>query len=565
MTITDLPPTAALPHQAPAPPGTVSAPPGPVSAAADFVSGAGPSASAAPGSDTRGDKALDIGLVLAAAVGGTIMGAIGFSMSYSTLALTALHWGFSAKMAPWFPVGVDSSIVVCLALDLYLVKRGIPWPVLRMMAHLMTGATIWFNASSQGSVSSDPVRAASHGVMPVLFVVGVEAGRRLIIQKARLATGTVTDRVPLYRWVLSPFATPRFYRRMRLYSVTSYPEMVRRDQELIAYELWLKRKYKGDLSKASEDERLPMTMAPYGYTVAQALAMPAEQARAAAERAEAEERRERAAETRRQLDQADAESERLLAKGKVETTRSQVSAQTGQAQARARASVTAAERAAQLEEEALETAVMAEARARTATAERLEAQERRDAAAADELAADAQRRADAVRRAAEQDAETAELETRAIESAAAAEARKTAAEADLAAAETEKAAAETRLAAAETDAGAERAKEAAARSTAEIQRQELAAAEALKAAAEMLLAAAEIERRAVEAEDTAKLKPRERAARKVARMVLATEHKDPDRLPLADIQRELDVSSPATASEYRAEAAELLRAGYRPA
>jgi hypothetical protein len=35
-------------------------------------------------------------------------------------------------------------------------------------------------------------------------------------------------------------------------------------------------------------------------------------------------------------------------------------------------------------------------------------------------------------------------------------------------------------------------------------------------------------------------------------------------LPLADIQSGLAVSSPATASQYRAEAGELLAGGYRP-
>ncbi|WP_030423105.1 hypothetical protein [Streptomyces sp. NRRL F-5065] len=48
-----------------------------------------------------------------------------------------------------------------------------------------------------------------------------------------------------------------------------------------------------------------------------------------------------------------------------------------------------------------------------------------------------------------------------------------------------------------------------------------AAAEADRAAAETRLAAAETERRAVEIEDAARLSPRERAVRRVARMILA--------------------------------------------
>ncbi|WP_270891894.1 DUF2637 domain-containing protein [Streptomyces sp. DHE17-7] len=84
------------------------------------------------------------------------------------------------ELAPWFPVGIDAGIIAFLALDLYLIRKGTPWPLLRMAAHATTGATIWCNASSWGHIGTDPVKAASHSVMPILFVIGVEAARRLI-------------------------------------------------------------------------------------------------------------------------------------------------------------------------------------------------------------------------------------------------------------------------------------------------------------------------------------------------------------------------------------------------
>ena len=139
-----------------------------------------------------------------------------------------------------------------------------------------------------------------------------------------------------------------------------------------------------------------------------------------------------------------------------------------------------------------------------------------------------------------------------VETQTIAEARKAAAEADRRAAETERAAAETRRAAAEADrkkAEEDRLQEVA---LADAARANQEAAEAEKAAAETRRAAAEIEQRAVEAEDVAKLKPRERAVRRVARMILVAGG-DADRLPLADIQHELAVTSPGTASEYRQE------------
>ncbi|MFD5951980.1 DUF2637 domain-containing protein [Streptomyces collinus] len=571
MTITDMPQTAAPDTPTSHPPDRASDAPEKVSGTARGVSSTDKRKTIKPTRDR-----LMTALSLVAAFGGTLVGVIGFAMSYSTLAKVALSWGFSKELAPWFPVGVDASIIAFLALDLYLIRKGTPWPLLRMAAHAMTGATIWFNASSQGHIGTDPVQAASHGVMPILFVIGVEAARRLIIQKARLEAGTVTDRIPLHRWILSPVATPRFYRRMRLHNVTSYPEMIRRQQELIGYEQWLKRKYDGDLGKATEDELLPMKMAAHGYTVAQALAMPEQQERAAEARAEEAERRRLDAETRRELARKKAEADRLEAQGQLEAVRARVEGETGQARAHARAQVSAAERAAELEEAALETAVIAEARAREAEAERKEAQEREAKAAADVRAAELERQSAEKRRLAAEADRVAAAEAQAIETAEIAEARQRAAEADRLAAETERAAAETRRRAAEADRLAAEENERKATADANTQAARKREAETEYAAAERRLAAAEVERRAVEIEDVAKLTPRERAVRRVARMAFAAGavfvgldadgmHRELCRVvSIADVQREFDVSSTDTASKYRQEAVALIAGGYRP-
>ncbi|MER6375322.1 DUF2637 domain-containing protein [Streptomyces mirabilis] len=578
MTITDMPQSAA-------PNTPISRTPTAVSGAPEFVSGAPEFVSGAPEfvSETKKrnpikparDRLMTV-LSVAAAIGGPLIGAIGFAMSYSTLAKKALTWGFSPDLAPWFPVGVDASIIVFLALDLYLIRKDTPWPLLRMAAHGMTFATIWFNASSQGHITGDPVRAASHGVMPLLFVIGVEAARRLFIKKTQLEAGTATDRIPLHRWILAPVATPRFYRRMRLHGVTSYPEMIRRQQELTAYEQWLKRKYRDDLSKASDDEKLPMKMAAHGYTVAQALAMPEQQEREAEKRAEEAERRRLDAETRRDLAQKKAEANRLEADGELEAVRARVEGNTAQARAHARAQASAAERAADLEEQAMETTLVAEARSRQAEAERKEAQEREAQAAADVRTAELERQAAEKRKEAAEADRVAAAEAQAIETRGIAEARKAAAEADAAAAETAKAAAETRRRAAEADrlTAEERERTATARANTQAAREREAETELR--AAETRLAAAEAERRAVEIEDEAKLTSRERAVRRVARMALAAGlvtvglgadeiHPALSRvISIADVQREFDVSSTDTASKYRQEAAALLADGYRP-
>ncbi|MFD5819387.1 DUF2637 domain-containing protein [Streptomyces sp. NPDC127038] len=569
MTITDVPHQAAPDTPVSVPPAPVSGAPGPVSWAPDSVSETDNRNPIKPGRDR-----LMLVLSAVAAIGGTLVGVIGFAMSYSTLAEVALSWGFSHRLAGWFPVGVDASIIAFLALDLYLIRKDTGWPLLRAAAHTMTAATIWFNASSQGDIGADPVRSASHGVMPLLFVIGVEAARKLFIKKVQLEAGTATDRIPLHRWILSPLGTPRIYRRMRLYGITSYPEMTRRERDLKGYEQWLLRQHNGSLDKASDDERLPMTMAPYGYTVAEALALPERQEREAQERAEEAARRRLEAQTRQEQAQARAEADRLRAEGMLEAVRAQVAAETGQARAQARAQVSAAERVAEREEAALETALLAEARAREAAAEREAAQQREAAAAADVRAAALEQQAADKRKLAAEADRIAAAEAQAVETQAIAEARKAAAEADRAAAETEQAAAETRRATAEANrqrAEEERLQEAAVADTARAQQD---AAEAHQRAAEMRLAAAETERSAVEAEDAARLTPRERAVRKVARVALAaglipiglSEHEVQRELSrlvsIADVQSACDVSSTDTASRYRTEAAALIASGY---
>ncbi|MFI5945559.1 DUF2637 domain-containing protein [Streptomyces uncialis] len=622
MTLTDWPRTAAEPHPDPASPAAVSGTPEPVSQTPDIVSDAPESVSEtesgtgtkpSPGKLT-GTQKWAIGGIVTAAV---ILAGIGLYLSFEHVAVFAhkeLRFTSLGK-GQLFAIGVDVGIMVLIAVDLLMawLKRPISW--IRYPVWLLTAATVVLNAASGAPKDRawqplDYVAAGAHGVVPVLFIMVVELGRDAIDRIVR-PDQAERDSIPWIRWTLAPIATSRIFRRMRLWGVTSYPEMTRRDQDLIAYEQWLKRKYKGNLGKATEDEMLPMTMAPYGYTVAQALAMPDQQEQAAAERDEQAEQRGRDAETRKILAEKKAEGERARAQGLLDTELARIAGQTGEAQAHSHAQISAAERAAELEREALDNAVIAEGRAREAQAERKEADEReaaaqadlrtaglerqaaeqrRDAAEADRVAAaeaqaiETQTIAEARKAAAEADVEKAELErlaahkrkdaaeadrvaaaeAQAIETQTIAEARKAAAEADRRAAETEKAAAETRRAAAEAD--RKKAEEDGRREDAllDIARSRKAAAEAERVAAETRRVAAEIERRAVEAEDTAKLKPRERAIRKVARMILAAAGGDADRLPLSDIQHELAVTSPGTASEYRQEAAELLAGGYHP-
>ncbi|MGW4359475.1 DUF2637 domain-containing protein [Streptomyces californicus] len=574
MTLTDMPQTAAGPDPVSPPPtlvsetpDAVSATPGTVSETPDLVSetqkrNPDEALPVVPRGPLTTTQKLTVGGIVVFAL---VLAGIGLYLSFAHVAKFAheeLRFG-SLDKGRLFAVGVDVGIMVMIAVDLLMawLKRPITW--IRYPVWLLTSATVVLNAASAAPKNRpwtlvDYVASFAHGVVPILFIMIVEVGRDAIDRIVR-PDRAERDAIPLIRWVLAPLATPRIYRRMRLWGVASYPEMVRREQDLLAYEQWLKRKYDGDLSKASDDERLPMKMAPYGYTVREALAMPDQQEAEAEEREEEAERRRLEATTRKELAEKRAEAERLEADGQLETVRARVDSEKGMARAQSKAQIAAAER----DEAALETAVQAEARTRRAEAERQEAEAREAAADADLRTAELEEAAAQKRKAAAEADRVAAAEAHAVETQAIAEARRAAAEADRVAAETEKAAAETRRAAAET----------ARLEAEEIERQEVAAAgieaarkaaaETARAAAETRRAAAEIERAAVEAEDIARLKPRERGLRKVARMILAVGG-DAERLPLADIQHELLLNSPGTASEYRAEAVQLLADGYVP-
>lgn len=503
---------------------------------------AAPATEAAPPATGRGAVLVGRALMVVAAIGMPLVGVIGFAASYSTLERFAADNGFSTTFAPWFPIGVDVSIVALLAMDLVMVRRGMPWPLLRFAAHAMTLVTVLLNASDGISEDvsvwsglwADPLWAVSHAAMPGLFVLGVEAARRLLMHAARIEEGTETDRIPVHRWLLAPARTGRLYRRMRLAAVRSYPEMVERERALAGYRVWLTQELGGDLSKATEVQMLPITMARHGYTVEEALALPAKWEAEAAKR-EAEEAARKAEDEATAAERAaELEIKKLESVARVESARHRVAAQTGTVAAESEA-VTA----------------QAQAQAETAKA-----------------------RAELTRRAAERQAET---EAQAMESEEAATARLRGAEADRRAAAAEEEATRLRLVAVRQAEEAERREAEAERREAEraaarrrTREDDAAAAAAERKAAEDRAAAARAEAAAEAAEDYIRLTPRERSVRRVARMLLAAHPAgtspaaiDIKAVPLSVIEERLGVAQ-TTAGDIRKEAKALIDGGYQP-
>lgn len=166
-------------------------------------------------------------LIVAVAIGAAVIAAIGFVGSYAAVRTLAEAKGFG-RFALAFPIGVDAGILVLLALDLLLTWLRMPLGMLRHTAWFLTGATIVFNAAAAWP---DPVGTGMHAVIPVLFVVMVEAARHAIGRAADLTAGRHMDSVRVSRWLLDPASTFFLWRRMKLWELRSYDQVIALEQQ----------------------------------------------------------------------------------------------------------------------------------------------------------------------------------------------------------------------------------------------------------------------------------------------------------------------------------------------
>jgi hypothetical protein len=211
---------------------------------------------------TRTHRIL-VGIVVAGAV---IIAGIGFAGSYAAVRTLALHKGFG-WFANVFPIGVDAGIVVLLALDLLLTWLRIPFPLLRQTAWLLTAATIAFNGAAAWP---DPLGVGMHAIIPVLFVVSVEAARHAIGRVADITADKHMESVRITRWVLAPVPTFRLWRRMKLWELRSYEETIRREQDRLVYRARLRARYGvAWRRKAPIEAIMPLRLAKYGVPLAE--------------------------------------------------------------------------------------------------------------------------------------------------------------------------------------------------------------------------------------------------------------------------------------------------------
>jgi hypothetical protein len=198
--------------------------------------------------------------------GAVIIAGIGFAGSYAAVRELALKKGFG-NFSYVFPIGIDAGICVLLALDLLLTWIRIPFPLLRQTAWLLTAATIAFNGAAAWP---DPLGVGMHAVIPVLFVVAVEAARHAIGRIADITADKHMEGVRLTRWILSPGPTFLLWRRMKLWELRSYDQVIKLEQERLVYQAALRSRFgRGWRRKAPIEALMPLRLARYGVPLAE--------------------------------------------------------------------------------------------------------------------------------------------------------------------------------------------------------------------------------------------------------------------------------------------------------
>ncbi|MEU3697478.1 DUF2637 domain-containing protein [Streptomyces griseoviridis] len=217
---------------------------------------------AAPLQLTRMHRVL-IGVVVFGAV---VIAGIGFAGSYAAVLDLAMEKGFG-RFSYVFPIGIDMGICVLLALDLLLTWIRIPFPLLRQTAWVLTAATIAFNGAAAWP---DPLGVGMHAVIPVLFVVSVEAARHAIGRIADITADKHMEGVRLTRWLLSPVPTFLLWRRMKLWELRSYDQVIKLEQERLVYQARLRSRFgRAWRRKAPVESLMPLRLARYGVPLAE--------------------------------------------------------------------------------------------------------------------------------------------------------------------------------------------------------------------------------------------------------------------------------------------------------
>src|SRR5690606_23335833 len=137
-------------------------------------------------------------------------------------------------------------------------------------AWFLTAATIAFNAAAAWG---DHLAVGMHATIPVLFVIAVEAARHAVGRIADITADRHIESPPLSRWLLAPLSTFRIWRRMRLWQMRSYEDVIALEREATVFRAKLRgihgRRWR---SRAETHQLMALRLARLGTPVSQTLA-----------------------------------------------------------------------------------------------------------------------------------------------------------------------------------------------------------------------------------------------------------------------------------------------------
>lgn len=214
---------------------------------------------------TRGRKAI-FGVI---GFGSIIIATVGFVGSYEAVRRLAEEKGFG-WFAQVFPLGIDIGIAVLLSLDLALTWIDLKWAPLRYIAWVLTAGTVVFNSAASWP---DLLGAAMHGVIPLLFIAVVEAVRNAIAKAAAIEDDQHMESIRLARWLLAPIPTFLLWRKMKLWELRSYEQVILLEQERLVYQARLQARFgRRWRRKAPVEALMPLRLSQYGVPLAETAA-----------------------------------------------------------------------------------------------------------------------------------------------------------------------------------------------------------------------------------------------------------------------------------------------------
>ncbi|GAA5070292.1 DUF2637 domain-containing protein [Streptomyces similanensis] len=202
-------------------------------------------------------------------LGGITVGAIGFYASFDGVSDAAAAWDFAK---PWvLPVAIDSAIPVFTAANLFLIRLDMALAWVRFVPWALSLITCALNVAAGHSLWAK----VAHGAMSLLWVGVSEIAAHVYAVRIGAATGRRRrlEKVRWKRWLLSPLPTFLLWRRMNLWDLASYDQVLKLEQERLVYQAKLRSKFgRAWRRKAPVESLLPLRLVSAGVPLAETAA-----------------------------------------------------------------------------------------------------------------------------------------------------------------------------------------------------------------------------------------------------------------------------------------------------